>query len=144
MTDEYMSSQCHSFCFKKTWPAWSQCIVDSDGTQKMINLNGTKDCYNSLCPAFKIGYTTQPCDTQACVCIGTARFSALGLDNVEHEVAITKMVVDAPTELVKIKLKDVNAELVKTEEEEDSDMDAKSTMPVNLPKEPITPFQSFL
>jgi hypothetical protein len=146
ITDEHMSSQRCCFCFKKTRPARSRRIVDSDGTQKMINLNGAKDCCNPLCPAFKIGYVTRPRDTQACVCIGTAGFSALGLDNLENEVAITQMEVDAPAESDKTELKDVGAELVKTEEEEeeDRDSDPKSTKPVDLPKEPIAPFRSFL
>lgn len=166
MTDEYMSSQRCCFCFKKTRPARSRRVVDSNGTQKLVNLHGAKECSNLTCPAFKIGYTTRPRDTQACICIGTSGFSALGLShdtdshkelfNVEGKIAIAeavKMEVDAvPAKPVNMEVDAVPVRLVKTEEEDDdtnlrsaSDSeDMKSTQPVNLLKEPITPFRSFL
>lgn len=77
MTDEYMSSQRCCFCFRKTRPGQSRRIFD--GTQKVVNLHGVKEYSNPTCPAFRIGYTTRPRDTQACVCIGMSGFSALNL-----------------------------------------------------------------
>jgi hypothetical protein len=77
ITDEYMSSQRCCYCFRKTRPGRSRRIVDSVGTQKLINLHGAKESSNSTCPAFRIGYTTRPRDTQACVYIGISGLSAL-------------------------------------------------------------------
>lgn len=79
ITDEHMTSQTCNFCFSKTRPARSRRIVD--GKQKVVSLGGAKECTNPVCPAFKVGYTTRPRDTQACVCIGAAGFSALDLDD---------------------------------------------------------------
>ncbi|KAF9574018.1 hypothetical protein EC968_007570 [Mortierella alpina] len=77
VTDEHMTSQTCSICYMKTRPARSRRMVD--GKQKVVSLGGAKECTNPLCPAFKVGYTTRPRDTQACVCIGTSGFSALTL-----------------------------------------------------------------
>ncbi|KAI8350218.1 hypothetical protein B0O80DRAFT_375681, partial [Mortierella sp. GBAus27b] len=75
ITDEHMTSQRCCFCFTKTRPGRARRMVD--GTQKIVNLHGVKECTNPTCPAFRYGYTTRPRDSQACVCIGMAGYSAL-------------------------------------------------------------------
>jgi len=90
------------------------------------------------------------------VCIGISGFSALDLGgdlgshkelvNVEHEIVIgesVKMDVNVhSTDSNKIRPGGADAELGKTEE--GGSMDIKSSQPVNQPKEPISPFRSFL
>ncbi|GJJ74906.1 hypothetical protein EMPS_07264 [Entomortierella parvispora] len=79
VTDEYMSTQRCCFCFKKTHSARSRRLVTTDKgkTVNTVLVNGSKECDNTACPAFKNGYTTRPRDTQACVCIGISGFSAI-------------------------------------------------------------------
>ncbi|KAF9576093.1 hypothetical protein EC968_000161 [Mortierella alpina] len=84
VTDEHMTSQTCSIRYNKTWPARSRRMVD--GKQKVVSLGGAKECTNPLYPAFKVGYTTRPRDTQACVCIGTSGFSALKVAEPNHGV----------------------------------------------------------